>query len=68
MATNDALELAYEAGKAAFYEPAERRGADACPFSPLDHPEQREAWLDGFEAAMDEQVDLRDALKAARDA
>lgn len=68
MATNEALELAYDAGRAAFAEPPERRSVDACPFSPVDHPEQREAWLDGFESAMNEQVDLAQALKEARNA
>jgi ribosome modulation factor len=68
MATNDALALAYDAGRAAFAEPPERRSVSACPFSPLDHPEQREAWLDGFESAMNDQVDLAADLKKARNA
>lgn len=68
MAKNDALELAFEAGKAILSEPPERRSVEACPFSAIDHPEQREAWLDGFEAALDEQADHRAALKEARNA
>lgn len=72
-ATKKELELAYEAGRAAYEsEPRERRTADACPFSPIEHPEQREQWLDGFtDAFEDDTVDpaeLRKKLKEARDA
>ncbi len=66
MASKRDIELAYEAGQAILSEPAERRSVDACPFSAIDHPEEREAWLDGFESALDEQADHRKALKAAR--
>lgn len=72
MASKDDLGLAYDAGQAAFSsEPPERRTVDACPFSAVDHPEEREAWLDGFSDALDSQEDLstlRDSLKAARNA
>jgi len=69
MASKNALELAYNAGRNQLGEPSERRGVDACPFSAIDHPEEREAWLDGFSDALDEQEDLsatRKALKEAR--
>lgn len=62
------LELARQAGAANFNsEPPERRTPEACPF-PVGDP-QREAWLDGFEEALDAQsdpVDLRRALKESR--
>ncbi len=66
MGTKHEKELAYEAGRSIMSEPSERRSVDACPFSPVDHPDQRAAWLDGFESALDDQTDHRGALKAAR--
>jgi ribosome modulation factor len=69
MASKTDTDLAYEAGRNAMSEPADRRSVDACPFSPLDHSEEREAWLDGFSDALEEQADLtetRKALQAAR--
>jgi ribosome modulation factor len=64
--SNKALDLAYEAGRAAHTEPPERRHPDACPF-PAGDP-QREQWLAGFSDVLDEQPDpaeLRRAVKAA---
>lgn len=69
MATKADKELAYEAGRAVMSEPPERRKVDACPFSPLDHPEERAEWLAGFSDALEEQEDLsavKAALKEAR--
>jgi ribosome modulation factor len=67
--TQKAERLAHDAGRAAFStEPAERRTIDGCPFSEVDHPEERLAWLEGFQAALDEEPDrasLRDQLKTA---
>jgi hypothetical protein len=54
-------QLAYEAGRDAADDPSARRaGADACPFSPIDNPEERAAWFKGVAAALEEQppVDL----------
>lgn len=71
MASKTAKELAYDAGRTAFEnEPADRRSLEACPFSPIDHPDERQAWLEGFSDALEEQPDLtslRKELKAARD-
>lgn len=69
MATKADKELAYNAGRQAFAEPPERRSIDACPFSPLDHPEERASWLQGFEDALNDEPardDLRKQLAAAK--
>lgn len=59
-----AEDLAYAAGRQALSEPAERRSVAACPFSPVDHPEERTAWLNGFaDAAEEAQPDI-DAIRA----
>ncbi len=65
MAKNDSLEMAYDAGMAAF---GSAQPVAACPFSPIDHPEQRESWLDGYEAGVNQQGDQLAALKEARNA
>lgn len=66
----DPTNLAYEAGRRAFEtEPPDRRTPDACPFDPRHEGDERAAWLDGFEAALDDAThpdDLRKALKEAR--
>lgn len=63
-------DLAFDAGRAAANDPdARKHGVAACPFSPLDHSEDREAWLSGFAAALDEEFDPRAMLaeiKAAK--
>lgn len=64
MASKTDTELAYEAGRNIMNEPADRRSVDACPFSPIDHPDERTAWLEGFADALDEQEDIS-ALKKA---
>ncbi len=67
MATKHDKELAYEAGRAVMSEPTERRTVSACPFA---EGEERTAWLEGFESALNEQEDLsevRRALKEAKD-
>lgn len=69
--TKDALSTAYDAGRAAITEPPERRGPHACPFSPIDHPEERLEWLQGLSDAIDEQPsidDLKAELKKAKEA
>jgi hypothetical protein len=59
----DAKRLAYDAGRAAFTsEPPERRTPDGCPFSPIDEPELRAQWLDGFADALDAEPD-RSAIR-----
>lgn len=68
MASKNALELAYDAGRKVMAEPPERRGVEACPFSAIDHPEEREAWLDGYSDALDDQEDLTAARKALKEA
>lgn len=68
MASKNALELAYAAGKNLMSEPPDRRGVEACPFSAIDHAEEREAWLDGYSDALDEQEDLTAARKALKEA
>lgn len=69
MANKTEKQLAYDAGRAVLTEPPERRNADACPF-PLGS-EEREAWLDGFADALDEDTldpaALRKQIKEARD-
>ena len=58
-------ELAYEAGRVAADDPTARRaGAEACPFSPVDHPDERKAWFKGLAEALEEQPSL-DELRAA---
>lgn len=60
-------ELARDAGRAAYLtEPPDRRHPDACPFEP--GTDERAAWLEGFEEALDEAThpdELRKALKEA---
>lgn len=59
-----AQDLAYKAGQAALGEPSGRRSVDACPFSAIEHPQQRDAWLRGFaDAAEAAQPDI-DAIRA----
>ena len=41
MASKTATDLAYEAGRNVINEPPERRTVDACPFSEIEHPEER---------------------------
>jgi ribosome modulation factor len=67
MASETDKELAYEAGQQALTEPRERRSVDACPFSAIEHPEERAQWLAGFSDALDAEGELRDALAAAQE-
>jgi hypothetical protein len=61
-------ELAYEAGQVAADDPqARRHGADACPFSPVDHPEERQAWFKGLRDALEEQPSVEDLRAAAHE-
>ncbi len=69
MANQTEKRLAYDAGRAAYDEPPERRSVDACPF-PEGDP-QRAEWLAGFADRMDEApdpVDLKKQVAAARKA
>lgn len=61
-------ELAYEAGRDAADDPAARRGgAEACPFSPVDHPDERKAWFKGLRDALEEQPSVEELRAAAHE-
>lgn len=63
-AADDPEAVAYEAGRAAADDAATRRaGAAACPFSPVDHPDERRAWFKGLSDVLDE-IQPIDALRA----
>jgi hypothetical protein len=60
--------LAYEAGRVAADDPqARRHGADACPFSPVDHVEERQAWFKGLRDALEEQPSVEELRSAANE-
>lgn len=58
-------QLAYEAGRDAADDPTARRaGEQACPFSPIESPNERAAWFKGLGEALDE-IPTTDELRAA---
>ena len=67
-----AEDLAYDAGRHAANDNAARRnGIEACPFSEIEHPEERKAWLRGLGDELAETPDisaLRAAVQEAHDA
>lgn len=64
-AAKSAEQLAYEAGRDAANDPAARQyGADACPFSRVEHGSERTAWFKGVADALEEQYPV-DALRDA---
>lgn len=65
-AADDPEALAYEAGYKAADDPfARRHGADACPFSPFEHANERKAWFAGLRDALDEQPSVEELRAAA---
>lgn len=61
----NAESLAYESGRLAADDSyARRHGLDACPFSPVDHPEQRAAWLKGLRDALEDQPSVESLREA----